>query len=97
MPTPETPAPPPDVADVEARLLAFLHRELAPPGETVGRDDDLLGGEILDSIGVVRFAAFVEQDFGLSIRPADLVIENFRTVAVLAAFVRNELAGRSDG
>jgi len=90
MSIPDSPLPPvEDLEDVERRLLEFLQRELAGPGVTLTRDDELLAGEILDSIGVVRFAAFVEQDFGLAIQPSDLVIENFRTVAVLASFIRD--------
>ncbi len=38
----------------------------------VNRDDDLLSGDILDSIGVLRLAAFVEEEFQINMQPADL-------------------------
>ena len=65
----------------------FLQRELLSPGTTVGPNDDLLAGEVLDSIDVLRLAAFVAEAFRIEIRPADFVIENFRTVATIAAYV----------
>ena len=74
--------------EVEERLLEFIRRELVSPETSVGRDDDLLSGELLDSVSVLRLAAFVEDEFQISVQPADFVIENFRDVAALAAYVR---------
>ena len=76
-----------DVTDIEGRIIAFIERELMSPGETVTRDDDLLSGEVFDSIGVLRLAAFVEEEFQLDMQPADFVVENFQNVAVLAEYV----------
>ena len=77
-----------DVVDIEGRIIDFIERELMSPGDTVTRDDDLLSGEVFDSIGVLRLAAFVEEEFQLDMQPADFVVENFQNVAVLAEYVR---------
>jgi acyl carrier protein len=74
-------------ADVERRVVEFMERELLGPGTSVGRDDDLLSGEVLDSMGVLRLAAFVGEAFGIDVQPSDFVVENFRTVAVIAGYV----------
>jgi acyl carrier protein len=76
-----------DAKDVEGRILGFLHTELLDPGVTASRDDELLAGGLLDSIRVLRLAAYVEEEFRFKMDPADYVIENFQTVAVLAAYV----------
>ena len=76
-----------EARDVEERLLGFLHAELLDPGVTATRDVELLAGGLLDSIRVLRLAAFVEEEFRFKMDPADYVIENFQTVAVLAAYV----------
>jgi acyl carrier protein len=75
--------------DVEGRILEFLHSELLDPGVTASRDDELLAGGLLDSIRVLRLATFVEEEFRFKMDPADFVIENFQSVAVLAAFVQD--------
>ena len=80
--------PRPDGDPIEARIVAFLQGELLSPGTAVGREDDLLSGELLDSMSVLRLAAFVGQEFGIIVQPSDFVVENFRNVAVIAAFVR---------
>jgi acyl carrier protein len=76
-----------EIKDVEERITAFMQRELLGPDVPVGRDDDLLSGELLDSIGVLRLATFVEQEFAISMQPSDFVVENFQSVAVLARYV----------
>ena len=77
----------PEARAVEDRLLRFIRTELLGPGVAVDRQDDLLSGELLDSVAVLRLATFVGEEFAFEIRPADFVIENFRSVAVIAAYV----------
>ena len=79
--------PPMGAPEIEARLTRFIESELLSPGATVDRQDDLLSGELLDSVAVLRLTAFVEQELRVPIRPADFVVDNFRNVAVLAEYV----------
>ena len=82
-------AAPPEARQIEGRLLRFIQDDLLGPGAAaVGRHDDLLSGELLDSVAVLRLATFVGEEFAFEIRPADFVIENFRSVAVIARYVR---------
>jgi acyl carrier protein len=77
-----------EAKEIETRIFAFMQRELLSPEMTVKRDDELLSGERLDSIGVLRLATFVQEEFRFKMQPAEFVIENFQTVAVLAEYVR---------
>lgn len=77
--------------EIEARILAFLADELVGSEVEVDRDDDLLSGELLDSVQVLRLAGWVEEAFGVRMEPGDFVVENFRTVAVLAGYVARNL------
>lgn len=77
----------PERGAVESRISAYLHRELLGPDVSVSRDADLLSTGILDSIGVLRLAAFVGEEFGIEIQPSDFVIENFRSVAAVTDYV----------
>ena len=80
--------PPPAAREVEDRIMDFVLRELLSPEVNVDREDDLLSGDLLDSVAVLRLAAFVEEEFEFKIQPADFVIENFQNVAVLADYVQ---------
>jgi acyl carrier protein len=77
----------PEAPEIERRVLAFLQRELLEPGVTIDRDADLLSGEVIDSMGVLRLAAFVSEEFRIVMQPADFVVDNFRSVAVIAGYV----------
>jgi len=89
--------PTPEATEIEGRVLEFLQRELLEPGVTIGRDADLLSGEVIDSIGVLRLATFLSEDFRIVIQPADFVVENFRSVAVIAGYVVRALAAHGPG
>lgn len=90
-------AQPPGTAGIEARILTFMERELLAPGVTVDRDADLLSGELLDSMSVLRLAAFVGREFQIDVQPADFVVENFRNVGVIAAYVQRALTRVAGG
>jgi len=53
----------------------------------IGDDDPLLESGIVDSIGIVQFASFLESTFDIVIDDEDIVPENFETMASIAAFV----------
>jgi acyl carrier protein len=74
-------------AEVESRVLNYLHEELLPAGTRFDRETDLLSDEGLDSVSALRLALFVGQEFAVAIAPADFVVENFRSVAAIAEFV----------
>ena len=44
---------------VESRIMEFIQVELLGQGETITPEDNLLSGEIIDSIGVLRLSTFV--------------------------------------
>jgi acyl carrier protein len=54
--------------------------------DSIGRDEDLLAQEILDSQGTLELVAFLEERFGIEVGDEDLVPENFKTVNAIAAF-----------
>ncbi|MEE4174545.1 MAG: hypothetical protein V2I57_09880 [Xanthomonadales bacterium] len=81
----ETPVPRED--EIKALLMGFIHDELAPANMRISASDDLLDGEILDSIAILRLATFADETFHIGMQPSDFQIENFRSVNALAAFV----------
>ena len=83
----------PDAAITES-ILEFIRRELLRPGDAIDLHDDLLSGELLDSLGVLRLSTFVEQTFHIRVDPADFVVENFQNVEVLARFVQRLTGGQ---
>lgn len=50
-------------------------------------DTDLLASGLLDSFDIVNLVSQLEEAFTVEIEPADIVPENFRTVAAIAALM----------
>jgi acyl carrier protein len=61
--------------------------------EDFADEDSFLANGIIDSRGVMQLVTFLEAEFGLRVDDADLLPENFDSVARLAAYVeRRRLA-----
>ena len=85
-----------ELTATEAELRGFIVAELTsgPEGDAVGADDDLIQRGIVDSLGVQQLVDFCQGHYGIRVEEADLVLENFRTVRRLAAFVDRKQADR---
>jgi acyl carrier protein len=79
-----------DTDDLTIRLGVYVTATLMSPGEAeaLGEDEPLLGRGILDSPGIMRLVAFIEEEFDVEVPDTALVPEHFGTLRRLAAFVR---------
>ena len=82
-----------DAKEISTRILDFIHEELLDGDIEVGLEDDLLSGEVLYSLAVMRLASWVEETFTVEMKPANMTVENFQTVAALTEFVVRETSG----
>lgn len=53
-------------------------------------DTSFLENGIVDSMNVLELVMFVEQKFGVKVEDAEIVPDNFDSIARLAAFVRRK-------
>ena len=75
---------------IEALIVGFIRDELidAAVGDTVDPDENLFTSGLLDSVGVVRLIAHMQTQLGVHVPPPELIPDNFRTVRVMAAYLR---------
>jgi acyl carrier protein len=52
-------------------------------------DYDLLAGGVIDSLALLMVIAWLEDRFGIAVDALDVTPDDFRTVAAMAAFVRD--------
>lgn len=57
--------------------------------DAIDPDEDLLEQGLIDSLGIVQIIAFVEDNFGVSLGPNDVVPENFASLNALAGLVES--------
>ena len=67
------------------RMLSWLNEEVAPKGVCVDAETPLFSTRLLDSLRVLELIAFTEQAIGQPIPDSHIRMDNFQTVARIAA------------
>jgi methoxymalonate biosynthesis acyl carrier protein len=60
--------------------------------EAVPVDEDVFASGFANSLFAMQLVDFVEREFGVEVAPEDLELDNFRTVARIAALVERKTA-----
>jgi acyl carrier protein len=69
-------------------LRDFIQNKLAfGYNGTIGFDEDLLLTGLLDSLGVIRLLAFIQEQFGIDVPAEDVVIEHFSTINAMVEYL----------
>ncbi len=77
--------------NIAEELERFILADLSGPDRrSLGHEDDLLSHGIVDSLGILKLMAFLEEKFAISIGPEEVVPENFRDITSLARFVERK-------
>ncbi len=79
--------------NVHEELEKFILTKLAIDHdlESITSDLDLLMGGILDSMGIIKLAAFIEEKFGVKVNDMDMIPENFQNIECIANFVNSRI------
>ena len=79
-------------AEVKEPIRAFILEYAAGRGVTEVRDEDsLLKNNVIDSLGVFRLIAFLEDTFPLTVEESDMVPENFQSLNDIEKFVLGKI------
>ena len=75
--------------EVQNNLINFVVSELLNDRTDVDLQpqDDLLSSQLVDSLGVMRIIAFLEERYGIRIPPSDVTIENFIDVQTISTYL----------
>ena len=71
-------------------LHDFIVTELGPEA-AVGPDDNLLTDGVIDSMGVVRLLAFIDERFGYAVPVEDVTVDHLGTIRALATFLESRV------
>jgi acyl carrier protein len=79
--------------DYKTPLIEFIKQDILH-GRNVPLDDeqDLLSAGVLDSLGILRVVAFLEERFGVRVPDEDVVFENFQSIRAMTDYVTQQKA-----
>jgi acyl carrier protein len=75
--------------ETTAKIKEFIVEEFMPdvPVEDLEDDFDLLTGGVVDSLGLLKVVAWLEDEFDIGVDDSELGPDSFRTVAAIKAYV----------
>ena len=76
-------------SEIIQTLVQYIINDLSAGGDIteISEEDDLLGDELIDSMGIMRLVAFIEKEYSIAVPPEDVRIENFMNVKAIAHYI----------
>lgn len=68
-------------------IIDYILEEILDDLDELDADEDLLADGMVDSLGMVRLVAFIEDELGIVVPPEDFVVENFLSVDHITAYL----------
>jgi acyl carrier protein len=85
------------MSEFNAQLKEFIMTEVNPDLNLVKLDDDepLIESGIIDSLGILKILAFMDETFGVDLSSDQIKPENFKTVRSICALIDRQNSGRA--
>jgi acyl carrier protein len=81
--------------EIKDRIRDFVTEEIVfEEGSSPLADETPLLVGIIDSLGLMQLAAFIEQEFGLEIDDSDMTADNFRDINAIVRLVERRITER---
>lgn len=68
-------------------LKSYIRQELVTGDQAVEGNTSLFSSRTISSRNLMHLVDFVEKNFGIKVKPMDLVLENFDSVEKIAAYI----------
>ncbi|MBI4523200.1 MAG: acyl carrier protein [Deltaproteobacteria bacterium] len=82
---------------VTEKISAFLRAKFPPGrnGDSIDPNQSLLSAGLIDSLGILKLIAFIEEEFAIELQPDEINLENFDSLAAIARTVESHLVQES--
>ena len=77
--------------NMEKLIEEYIAKEFLFDKPRVVLEGNLVEEGVVDSLGIMVLISYVEKEFGAEIKPEDVVVENFETVAAIARLVSQRI------
>ncbi len=83
--------------NIQNDLCAYISTELLEDDEPLAADENLLADGMVDSMGMLRLVAYIDETWSVTVPPEHFTIENFRTVTAIESYINKRLADTDAG
>lgn len=75
--------------DRKALVTDFIKNEIMRNRNSqLDENEDLLGAGILDSLGILKLVAYIDESFGIEVPDEDVIYENFHSLASIESYLK---------
>jgi acyl carrier protein len=77
------------MSELKARIKQFVMTEVNPERnlEQLGDEEPLVDSGIVDSLGVLKIMAFLDEEFGIDLSAEQIKLENFNSVTSICSLI----------
>jgi acyl carrier protein len=77
------------MSEFKAKIKEFIMTEVNPDRNLVelGDDEPLVDSEIIDSLGILKIMAFLDEEFGIDLSAEQIKLENFKNVTSICSLI----------
>ena len=78
--------------EIASALANYIAAEVAnPPAQSPPAPDfEIIAAGMVDSLGLFKLVAFIEEQFRVTIAPAEILLENFATIDAITRLIRSK-------
>ena len=80
--------------NVEQAIKEYIAQEFLGDRPHIVLESNLVEEGVVDSLGIMALISFIDEQFGAKIKPEDVVVENFQSVAAIARLVRLRIVAK---
>ena len=81
---------------IREALRRYIGDELVEDDGAVGDDENLLADGMVDSMGMLRLVAFIDETWDIRVPPEEFILEHFRTIADLDVYLTGKLGAKGN-
>ena len=74
-------------SNIKKDIKEFILDEFSPDESQLKDNILLFDSGIIDSLVMVKLAAFIKESYGVNINPSEVTMENFNTIEKIAKFI----------
>ena len=85
------------MSELNAKLKEFIMTEISPDLNLAQLDDNepLIESGIIDSLGILKILAFMDETFGVDLSSDQIKLENFKNVSSICALIDRQKNGQA--
>lgn len=83
------------INDIKEKVKNFIFEEFTVANKKLDDNLPLFEAGLIDSLGMIKLMAFIEESFGVVINPSEVVIDNFDTIDKISRIISEKLLHKS--